>query len=184
MPVPSEKVRRAARTLLFRSGLKPGVKGWELRKVVGNDYLEVVKALDERLTDLGLRVVAVGGDGDEVPIDPEREDELRKCTFLILMRGPVSVQEASTAGWRIDDLAMLSVALLYLISRGGRAGHRELLSLLRSRFRQPRVDYVLNRLIKMGYLEEEGNQILIGWRSRIEIDLKRLSGLEAPVEGG
>jgi len=63
---PSELIKRAARLLLFRSGMKPGIKGWELARSLGKDYLQVIRALDERLAELGLKVVAVSQDGESV----------------------------------------------------------------------------------------------------------------------
>lgn len=177
---PSDLIRRAARLLLFRSGMKPGVKGWELARSLGNDYISVIKALDERLAELGLKVTAVDREGRRIDLK-DKERELRKATFMVVLRGPISLQEARTSGWRIDDLAMLSVSLLYLLAKDGSAPYREVLNLLKSRFRGPRVEYVLSRLTRMGYLEEEDGLLKIGWRSKVEIDLDRLSSLPEGV---
>ncbi len=173
---PSDLIKRAARLLLFRSRMKPGIKGWELAKTLGKNYLDVIKALNERLEELGLEVIAVSDKGERVKLEDDKE--LRKATFMIVLKGPVSLQEARTSGWRIDDLAMLSVSLLYLIAKDGSTSYKELLDILRSKFRGPRVEYVLGRMLKMGYLEQEDDLIKIGWRSKIEIDLDRLASLE------
>ncbi|HDD33935.1 MAG TPA: hypothetical protein ENG30_02155, partial [Thermofilaceae archaeon] len=61
--MPSVKLRKAARLLLYRSRSKPGIKGWELAKLLGKDYLEVIKALNNVLNVLGLEVIAVDGEG-------------------------------------------------------------------------------------------------------------------------
>ncbi|RLF06100.1 MAG: hypothetical protein DRK00_02635 [Thermoprotei archaeon] len=171
--VPSAKLRKAARLLLYRSRSKPGVKGWELARALGRDYLEVVKALNNVLEVLGLEVVAVDGEGRRLDL----EGDLRRALFLVVLREPPSIQEAKTAGWRIDDLAVLASSLLYLMARGGRAPRSDLMGVLRSRFRSPRLSYVVERLIRLGYLEEEGDQVVIGWRSRVEVDLDRLVGV-------
>ncbi|RLG40796.1 MAG: hypothetical protein DRN78_05065 [Thermoproteota archaeon] len=171
---PSELIKRAARLLLFRSGMKPGIKGWELARSLGKDYLQVIRALDERLAELGLKVVAVSQDGEKISLSEGKD--LKKATFLVVLRGPVSVQEARTSGWRIDDLAMLSVSLLYLLAKNGSASYREILDVLRSKFKGPRVEYVLDRMIRMGYLEQEDDRLKIGWRSKVEIDLNKLMG--------
>ncbi|MCD6244051.1 MAG: hypothetical protein J7J65_02300 [Candidatus Korarchaeota archaeon] len=171
---PSELIKRAARLLLFRSGMKPGIKGWELARSLGKDYLQVIRALDERLAELGLKVVAVSQDGGKISLSEGKD--LKKATFLVVLRGPVSVQEARTSGWRIDDLAMLSVSLLYLLAKNGSASYREILDVLRSKFKGPRVEYVLDRMIRMGYLEQEDDRLKIGWRSKVEIDLNKLMG--------
>ena len=171
---PSELIKRAARLLLFRSGMKPGIKGWELARSLGKDYLQVIRALDERLAELGLKVVAISQDGKKISLSEGKD--LKKATFLVVLRGPVSVQEARTSGWRIDDLAMLSVSLLYLLAKNGSASYREILDVLRSKFKGPRVEYVLDRMIRMGYLEQEDDRLKIGWRSKVEIDLNKLMG--------
>jgi len=171
--VPSAKLKRAARLLLFKSRARPGVRGWELARAVGEDYLEVVKALNSALDALGLEVVAVDEEGRRLKL----EGDLRRALFLVVLKEPPSIEEAKTSGWRIDDLAILSASLLYLISRGGSSTREELLSALRAKFRGPRLSYVLERLVRLGYLEERGDgAIAIGWRSRVEIDLDKLAG--------
>jgi len=172
--VPSVKLRKAARLLLYRSRSKPGIKGWELAKLLGKDYLEVIKALNNVLNVLGLEVIAVDGEGRRLNL----EGDLRRALFLVVLSEKPSLQEAKTVGWRIDDLAMLAVSLLYLMARGGRAPRSDLMGVLKSRFRYPRVSYVVERLLRLGYLEEEDDQVVIGWRSRVEIDLDKLVGLE------
>ncbi|RLE97979.1 MAG: hypothetical protein DRJ96_02325 [Thermoprotei archaeon] len=177
--VPSAKLRKAARLLLYRSRSKPGVKGWELARALGRDYLEVIKALNNTLEVLGLEVVAVDEEGRRLSL----EGDLRRALFLVLLKEPPSIQEAKTVGWRIDDLAVLAASLLYLMARGGRAPRSDLMSVLKSRFRYPRLSYVVERLLRLGYLEEEGDQITIGWRSRVEIDLEKLVGVELEPRG-
>jgi len=178
---PSELIKRAARLLLFRSGMKPGVKGWELARYLGKDYLSVITALNERVRELGLEVIAVDDDGRRLKLEDGKE--LRKATFLVVIRGPVSLREARTSGWRIDDLAMLSTSLLYLLARGGSAPQRELLEVLRSKFKGPRVEYVLGRMLRMGYLEQEDDMVRIGWRSKVEVDLDGLMEVEREGPG-
>lgn len=171
--VPSAKLKRAARLLLFRSGARPGVRGWEMARALGDDYLEVIKALNSTLDMLGLEVVAVDEEGRRLKM----EGDLRKALFLVVLKEPPSVEEAKTSGWRIDDLAVLSASLLYLIARGGSAPRGELLGVLKARFKGPRLSYVFERLLRLGYLEEgEGDTVAIGWRARVEIDLEKLAG--------
>ncbi len=178
--IPSDLIKRAARLLLFRSGMKPGIKGWELAKTLGKDYLDVIKALNERLEELGLEVITIGDKGERIKLEDDKE--LRRATFMAVLRGPISLQEARTSGWRIDDLAMLSTSLLYLIAKDGSARYRELLDILRSKFKGPRIEYVLGRMLKMGYLEQEDDIVRIGWRSKVEIDLDKLASLDLEKE--
>ncbi|MCS7105418.1 MAG: hypothetical protein NZ954_07665 [Thermofilaceae archaeon] len=171
--VPAAKLRKAARMLLYRSGARPGVKGWELAKSLGGDYLDAVLALNSVLELLGLEVIAVDEKGQRLNM----EGDLRKALFLVVLKENPTVEEAKTSGWRIDDLAVLSASLLYLLAKGGRAARNELLSVLKLKFKGPRLSYSLERLIRLGYLEEDGDQIQIGWRSRVEVDLDKLVGV-------
>jgi len=175
--IPSAKIRKAARLLLFRSRGKPGVKGWELKKLLGEDYLEVVKALKNALEPFGLTVKVVGENGEALSFDEDKA-VLRKALFVVVLKEPPTLQELKTSGWSIDDIAMLSVSLLYLLSRGGKASRKELLDILYSKFGKWRVNYVVERLIKLGYLEEEDENIVIGWRSKIEIDFNKILGIQ------
>lgn len=171
--IPSAKLKRAARLLLYRSGAKPGVRGWELARSLGEDYVEVVKALNSILSALGLEAIAVDEQGRRL----ELGGDLRKALFLVVLKEPPTIEEARTSGWRIDDLAVLASSLLYLIARGGKAPRSELLNVLKSKFRGPRLGYAFERLLRLGYLEEgEGDTVSIGWRARVEVDLDKLAG--------
>ncbi|MEM1509129.1 MAG: hypothetical protein QW291_00345 [Thermofilaceae archaeon] len=177
--ISSEKLRRAARLLLYRSRAKPGVRGWELARLLGKDYLDVVKALNMALDTLGLEVIAVDNEGKRLKL----ENDLRGALFLVVLKEPLTVQEAKTVGWRIDDLAVLSASLLYLLAKGGKTPRGELVNMLKAKFRGPRLSYTLGRLLRLGYLEEEDEQIKIGWRSRVEVDLDKLVGFSGLLSG-
>lgn len=166
------RLRKAARLLLYRGHYRPGVKGWELARQLGSDYVDVVRALNNILDTLGLEVIAVDESGEKLDL----KGDLRKATFVVVLKEQPSLSEARTSGWRIDDLAILSASLLYLYSKGGSSSRGELVNFLRSRFRGPRLSYALGRLVRLGYLEEEGETVKIGWRSKIEVDLERLVG--------
>ncbi|MEM2965276.1 MAG: hypothetical protein QXE22_07510, partial [Candidatus Bathyarchaeia archaeon] len=55
-PTYPEKLKRAARLLLFKRGRKPGMKEWELKAELGKRYLDVLKDLNEILKELDLEV--------------------------------------------------------------------------------------------------------------------------------
>ncbi len=175
--IPSSKIRRAARAILFKSRSKPGVKGWELYRLLGEDFLEVVKALNNVLEPLGLTVKAVGEGGVTLSLDGEKR-ALKKAVFVAVLKEPPTLQELRTSGWRIDDVAILATSLLYLTSSNGRVHRKQLLDILHTKFDKRRVTYVLEKLLRMGYLEEEGENIVIGWRSKIEVDFEKLVGLK------
>lgn len=177
--IPSEKLRRAARLLLYRSRAKPGLRGWELARSLGKDYLDIVKALNTTLDTLGLEVIAVDDEGKRLKL----EGDPRSALFLVVLKEPLTVQEAKTVGWRIDDLAVLSASLLYLLAKGGKTSRSELVNVLKTKFHGPRLSYALDRLFRLGYLEEEEEQVKIGWRSRVEVDLDKLVGFSGLPSG-
>jgi len=81
-------------------------------------------------------------------------------------------------GWRIDDLAALAVTLAYIISKGGKAPKREVEDLLKVKIPEWRVEMNLNRYLKSGYIiEDEKEMLYIGWRTRAEVDEKKLIDL-------
>ena len=163
-----EKVARAAQLLLFRRHMQPGVKAWELKRDLGRNYLEVIKVLDGELGKLGLTVKKVG----------EGEEGSESDRYFVTMRGHPSVSEARTFGWRIDDMAILTVALSYILSKRGKAPLKEVERVLEEKFPRWRVEQDIDRFIRSGYLEEDDEGVLyVGWRTRAEVDQKALLGL-------
>lgn len=176
--VPLNKIRRASRVLLFKSHTKPGIKGWELRSQLGEKYIDIVLATDKIFREyLGLRIVAVNADGRKIEIKNENKNSLRKATFLVLVDQPLTIRDLKTAGWRIDEIASLSLILLYLLSHNGVANINDLRNLLVSKISKARVNYILSKLLRLGYIEEKDDKIIIGWRSKIEIDFEKLLGV-------
>jgi len=163
-----EKVARAAQLLLFRRHMQPGVKAWELKRDLGRNYLEVIKVLEGELGKLGLTVKKVG----------EGEEGSESDRYFVTMRGHPSVSEARTFGWRIDDMAILTVALSYILSKRGKAPLKEVERVLEEKFPRWRVEQDIDRFIRRGYLEEDDEGVLyVGWRTRAEVDQKALLGL-------
>ena len=99
------------------------------------------------------------------------------------MRDELTTDEAKLAGWRIDDLAALCASIAYIISKGGKARRKELEKLLENKIPSWRVDINLNRFVRLGYLIEDDNeQIYLGWRTRAEVDQKKLIDLLLEAE--
>lgn len=174
----SRKLKKAAQLLLFQHHRLPGAKGWELRKVLGKDYMKVIKLLERRLEELGLEIKIVYEDG--LDHQTPTEEDLDQARFYVICKSPLQLGEASLSGWRIDTLAVLAAALAYITSKQGKVARREVEDLLREKFPDWKVDQDLNRFIRRGYLneDEEGN-LYIGWRTRAEIDLKTLISIIA-----
>jgi hypothetical protein len=162
-----KKIKKAAQLLFFRKHRLPGVKGWELKKTIGSDWIEVIKLLNLDLEKLGMEIKRVnesGGEGEEAEND----------RFVALLKTPLT--EKAT-GRRIDEIAILSATLAYIISKQGRASKREIEELLEEKFPKWRVGPSLDRYIKQGYLGEDEKMIYIGWRTRAEVDRKLLLDL-------
>jgi len=163
-----EKVARAAQLLLFRRHMQPGVKAWELKRDLGRNYLEVIKVLEGELGKLGLTVKKV----------EEGEEGSESDRYFVTMRGHPAVSEARTFGWRIDDMAILTVALSYILSKRGKAPLKEVERVLEEKFPRWRVEQDIDRFIRRGYLaEDDEGTLYVGWRTRAEVDQKALLGL-------
>ena len=172
----SMMLRRAAQLIFYKRHVEPGVKGWELRRRLGSDYPKVIRLLDERLRERGLtvKIVFEDGSGSENPTI----EQLDKARFYVTLREELTLEDAKMIGWRIDDLAALAVTLAYIISKGGKAPRREVEDLLKVKIPGWRVEMNLNRYLKSGYIiEDEKEMLYLGWRTRAEVDEKKLIDL-------
>jgi len=173
----ARRVKRAAQLLLFQRHRRPGVKGWELKRSLGRDYLKVLELLGEELDRLGLKVKVVYEEGGSSQTPPTEED-LERARFYVTLADPLTATDIATAGWRIDDLAALAVSLAFITSRQGRAPRREVEELLKRKLPGWRVEANLDRFIRRGYLgEDDKGNLYIDWRTRAEVDQKALVGL-------
>ncbi len=161
------KVKKAAQLLFFRRHNQPGVKGWELKKAVGDDYLEIIEVLNSIIRRLGLEVQRLGD-------DPEKEGKPDNDRFVVVLKEQLT-EKAS--GLRIDEVAILSATLAYIISKQGRASRKSVEDFLADKFPRRRVNSALDRYIRQGYLNEDEKSLFIGWRTRAEVDSKTLMEL-------
>ncbi|MEM3421647.1 MAG: hypothetical protein QW315_05260 [Candidatus Hadarchaeum sp.] len=163
-----EKLARAAQLLFFRHHMQPGAKAWELRRALGRDYEQILKLLDAELEKLGLTVKRVS----------EGEENSESDRYFITLRGHPRLSDARTFGWRVDDMAMLTVALAHILSRGGKAPLKEVERILQEKFPRWRVEATIDRFIRRGYLSEDEQGLLyLGWRAMAEVDQRQLLGL-------
>jgi hypothetical protein len=162
------KTRKALQVLILQRGRNPGVKGWEMKRHLGKDYRRILEVLSGDLKPFGLEV-------HEVPGLEGTDDSTR---FLLRFRDPPTLSEAETAGFRIDELAVLAASIALVNSKQGRLSRKELETFLRDKFPRWRVEYSLDRFIKRGYLDlDDKSLVRIGWRTRAEIDEKSLMTL-------
>jgi len=169
----SAKIKRAAQLLLIQRHRKPGVKGWELKRALGRKYLEIIKLLDEELAKFGLKIKIVFQ--DDISINEAKPEDYDRAYYVVTFREPAKISDIISAGWRIDDLGALAITLAIINSRGGRMSRREIEKILAEKLPRWRIDYLIDKFIRYGYLEEEDNNLKIGWRTKVEIDLNLLS---------
>lgn len=176
----SRKLATAAATLLFRSHRKPGVKGWELKQKLGKNYVKIIDALNSYLRRIGLEVKTVLEEGED----------LDKARFYIVLSHQLTLSDLVAAGWSIDEVAALAIALSILASRGGKAPLRDVLEVLEAKLPRWKAETYIERAIRRGYLEKTEDDVLVmGWRTRVEVDQQELLKtvlelrLEEPAQG-
>jgi hypothetical protein len=166
------KVKRATQMLFYKRHQKPGVKGWELHKVLGSDYPKVLDVLDDYLKPLDLQVKTVFEE-EKTPEKPTLE-ELDRARFFVALRGDLSVKD-KLMGWRIDDLAGLAITISFIISKKGQAARKDVEKLLAEKMPNWKVGLNIDRYIRYGYLTQDDNaQLFLDWRTRAEVDQKKL----------
>ncbi len=168
----ARKAKEAARLLLFKHHTLPGVRGWELKEELGPEWLEVLEVLDNQIKALDLQVTRVLEE-PETTIEPTRK-QLEGARYYITLRGEMDKKALKTIGWRIDDIAGLAVAVAYIISRQGKAPRSDVENILSEKLPGWKVKMNLDRYIQEGYLGEEDGLLYLEWRSRAEIDQKKL----------
>ncbi|MBC7130192.1 hypothetical protein H5T51_03085 [Candidatus Bathyarchaeota archaeon] len=177
----ANKLKRAVHLLFYKRHRKPGAKGWELRRALGTDYPKVLEILDKYLKPLDLQVKTVFEEG-KTPEKPSLE-ELDRARFYITLRGELTPKEAKMIGWRIDDLAALAIVIAYIISKKGKALRKEIEELLHEKIPGWRVNQIIDRYIRYGYLtEDEQGQLYLDWRTLAEVDQKTLIEILLSVE--
>ena len=171
----ARKVKDAVQLLFFTHHRLPGVRGWELRKELGSDWRNVLDVLDKQIKPLDLQVTQAF---DEPDIVEPTSAQLQDARYYITLRGTVEQKTAKTIGWRIDDIAGLAVSVAYLISKQGKAPRVDVERVLEEKLPGWRVKLNVDRYIQQGYLgADEQGVMYLDWRSRAEIDTKKLVDL-------
>jgi len=178
----SDKLKHAIHLLLFKRGKMPGAKEWELKASLGKNYREVVKQLDALLADFDLEVKRVEpdrSDAGQLAKGPpaENPDDAR---YLVTLRGTLSPKEARLSGWRIDNLAALTIAIAYVVTKQGKAPREEVEKLLAQKVGRWKTLTLLDAFVRNGYLkEDETGSLSLGWRTKSEVNLRDLMTLLA-----
>lgn len=165
------KVKKASQMLFYKRHVKPGVKGWELHKALGNDYPKVLDVLDDYLKPLDMQVKVVFEE-EKQPEKPTIE-ELDKARFFVTLRNVATKDKLM--GWRVDDLAGLAIAISYIISNKGQVARKDVEKLLGEKIPNWKVGLNLDRYVRYGYLmQDDKGQLCLDWRTRAEVDQKKL----------
>ena len=177
----SDKLKRAMHLLLFRRGKMPGAKEWELKEKVGKNFEQVLKQLNQLLSELDLEIRKVKertpayASQDGTPADESR--------YYITLKGTLGLKEAKMIGWRIDNLAALAATVALLMSKQGKAPREDLEKLLANKFGRWKSVTLVDIFLRTGYLEEDDAGVIsLGWRTQSEIDLKALMTRMAEVK--
>ena len=166
------KIKKATQMLFYKRHQKPGIKGWELHKALGSDYIKVLDLLDDYLKPLDLQVKTIFEE-EKTPEKPTI-DELDKARFYVALRGDLQTKD-KLMGWRIDDLAGLAVTISYVISKKGQASRKDVEKLLSEKMPNWKIGLNIERYIRYGYLGQDDNGLLfLDWRTRAEVDQKAL----------
>ncbi|MGD6851468.1 MAG: hypothetical protein ACQCN6_05330 [Candidatus Bathyarchaeia archaeon] len=173
------KIKKATQLLFYKRHAKPGVKGWELHKALGADYPKVLDVLDDYLKPMDLQVKMVFEE-EKTPEKPSVE-ELDKARFFIALRDVATKDKLM--GWRVDDLAGLAITISYIISKKGQAPRKDVEKLLGEKLPGWKVGLNLDRYIRHGYLtQDEAGQLFLDWRTRAEVDQKKLIDMMLSAE--
>ncbi|HSV50219.1 MAG TPA: hypothetical protein VLH35_07870 [Candidatus Acidoferrales bacterium] len=165
------KVKKATQLLFYRRHARPGVKGWELCKTLGNDYPKVLDVLDDYLKPLDMQVKTVFEE-EKTPEKPTVE-ELDRARFFVTLRDVATKDKLM--GWRIDDLAGLAITISYIVANKGQATRKDIEKLLTEKIPNWKVQLNLDRYIRYGYLmQDDKGQLYLDWRTRAEVDQKKL----------
>jgi hypothetical protein len=173
------KIKKATQMLFYKSHAKPGVKGWELRKAIGGDYLKVLDIMEDYLKPMDLQVKTVFEE-EKTPEKPTVED-LDKARFFIVLRDVVTKDKLM--GWRVDDLAGLALTISFIVANKGQTTRKGVEKLLGEKIPNWKVSLNIDRYIRNGYLMQDDNgQLFLDWRTRAEVDQKKLIDMLLSIE--
>lgn len=182
----SEKLKHAIHLLLFKRGKMPGAKEWELKASIGKNYKEVLKQVDALLAELDLEVKRVEPDQSQARQLGEGSlgENAEDARYLVTLRGTLTPKEARLSGWRIDNLAALTVAIAYVVTKQGKAPREEVEKLIADKVGRWKTLTLMDAFIRNGYLkEDEAGSLSLGWRTTSEVNLRDLMTLLAETGG-
>ena len=176
----SDKLKHAIHMLLFKRGKMPGAKEWELKASIGKNYEQVISQLDALLSDFDLQVKKVEPEHHQNRHLEEQLETTDDARYFVTLRGTLAPKEARLSGWRIDNLAALTVAIAYIVTKQGKAPREEVEKLLAEKVGRWKTLTLLDAFTRNGYLkEDEAGSLSLGWRTLSEVNLRDLMTLLA-----
>ena len=176
----SDKLKHAIHLLLFKRGKMPGAKEWELKASIGKNYKQVISQLDALLSDFDLQVKKVEPEHHQNRHLEEQLETTDDARYFVTLRGTLAPKEARLSGWRIDNLAALTVAIAYIVTKQGKAPREEVEKLLAEKVGRWKTLTLLDAFTRNGYLkEDEAGSLSLGWRTLSEVNLRDLMTLLA-----
>jgi len=178
----SDKLKHAIHLLLFKRGKMPGAKEWEVKTSLGKNYKEVLKQVDALLAELDLEVKRVEPEHSQARQLGEASlaDYEEDARYLVTLRGTLTPKEARLSGWRIDNLAALTVAIAYVVTKQGKAPREEVEKLIADKIGRWKTLTLIDAFTRNGYLkEDEAGSLSLGWRTTSEVNLRDLMTLLA-----
>ena len=158
----------------------PGAKEWELKARLGKNYKEVIRQLDTLLADLDLEVKRVEPEqtGAKQVVEEHLAAGSDDARYLVTLRATLTPKEARLSGWRIDNLAALTMAIAYVVTKQGKAPREEVEKLLAEKVGRWKTLTLLDAFVRNGYLsEDETASLALGWRTKSEVNLRELMTL-------
>ncbi|MEM0118549.1 MAG: hypothetical protein QXV32_08875 [Conexivisphaerales archaeon] len=164
-----EKAKKGLVYLLMQRHSQPGAKGWELKRILGRNYLKLIPLIEQKAEELGMTLKIVSEE-NEVEASDENLDRAR---FVLVSKHPVPDREAG--GWlRMEEAASLAIILAAIHTKGSAESKDEALQMVKEKLPAWRAEQIISKLIRLGYLEEDSGYLQTGWRSKIEIDMNQL----------
>jgi hypothetical protein len=160
-----ERAMHGLRFLLIQRRNQPGCKGWELKREMGRNYLQLLKLVGSLASEIGLKLVSIPD--EDFPDDPDRS------RYLLVSKEPLNGRD--TGSWlRMEEAASLAIVLSHLFVKGEVDSKAVLVNILKEKLPEWRAQQILSKLTRLGYIEEDSGYIKVGWRSKVEVDRDQL----------
>ncbi|MEM3685117.1 MAG: hypothetical protein QXT39_05585 [Conexivisphaerales archaeon] len=159
------KAKKLFSYLLVQRHSQPGCKGWELKRLAGKNYQEILKIVSIMADEANLKLVVVP--------DEEQKDDMDKARYVFVSKDAIGEKEG--IGWmRIEEAASLAIILSQLYVKGTMESKKAIQTLLLEKLPAWRIKQIIAKLTRLGYIEEDAGYIKIGWRSKVEVDRDEL----------